>query len=188
MGLREKHWCVNGIERKTRVCVNGIERKTLVCEWDWEKNMCVCEWDWEKIPCVWKGLREKHVCVNGIERKYLVCVPFQLIGLFLTHRLICFHSFDIFQAAKRKVYMLYHLEPDKSVTGGAWYSGQDFDSEFVAMLNDQCFKYLEERAAIAKESNLDPMSQRNGSFVSSTDVTSYIAKLNVSKVRSSCEA
>jgi len=41
--------------------------------------------------------------------------------------------------------MLYNLEPDRSVTGGAWYSDQDFESEFVEVLNQQCFKYLEQK-------------------------------------------
>lgn len=49
------------------------------------------------------------------------------------------------QASKKKVYMLYNLEPDRSVTGGAWYSDQDFESEFVEVLNQQCFKYLEQK-------------------------------------------
>lgn len=43
--------------------------------------------------------------------------------------------------------MLYNLEPDRSVTGGAWYSDQDFESEFVEVLNQQCFKYLEQRVS-----------------------------------------
>ena len=38
--------------------------------------------------------------------------------------------------------MLYNLEPDASVTGGAWYSDQDFESEFVDILNQQCHKFL----------------------------------------------
>ena len=41
--------------------------------------------------------------------------------------------------------MLFNLEPDISVTGGAWYSDQDFESEFVEVLNQQCYKYLEQR-------------------------------------------
>ena len=41
--------------------------------------------------------------------------------------------------------MLYNLEPDRSVTGGAWYSDQDFESEFVEVLNQQCLKYLEQK-------------------------------------------
>ena len=45
-------------------------------------------------------------------------------------------------ATKKKVYMLYNLEPDHSVTGGAWYNEQDFDSEFVEILNQQCYRYV----------------------------------------------
>ena len=41
--------------------------------------------------------------------------------------------------------MLFNLEPDITVTGGAWYSDQDFESEFVEVLNQQCYKYLEQR-------------------------------------------
>ena len=43
------------------------------------------------------------------------------------------------------MYMLFNLEPDITVTGGAWYSDQDFESEFVEVLNQQCYKYLEQR-------------------------------------------
>ena len=45
-------------------------------------------------------------------------------------------------ATKKKVYMLYNLEPDHSVTGGAWYNEQDFDSEFVEILNQQCYRWV----------------------------------------------
>ena len=38
--------------------------------------------------------------------------------------------------------MLFNLEPDTSVTGGAWYSDQDFESEFVEVLNQQCYRCL----------------------------------------------
>lgn len=41
--------------------------------------------------------------------------------------------------------MLYNLQPDRSVTGGAWYSDQDFESEFVEVLNQQCFKFLQSK-------------------------------------------
>jgi len=41
--------------------------------------------------------------------------------------------------------MLYNLEPDASVTGGAWYSDQDFEAEFVDILNQQCFKFLQQK-------------------------------------------
>ncbi|KAH0618170.1 hypothetical protein JD844_017160 [Phrynosoma platyrhinos] len=52
-------------------------------------------------------------------------------------------------ASKKKVYMLYNLQPDRSVTGGAWYSDQDFESEFVEVLNQQCCKFLQTKVSIS---------------------------------------
>ena len=46
--------------------------------------------------------------------------------------------------------MLYNLEPDHSVTGGAWYSEQDFESEFVEILNQQCYRFLDHRLAASQ--------------------------------------
>ncbi|NXP75160.1 RPC6 polymerase, partial [Ramphastos sulfuratus] len=54
-------------------------------------------------------------------------------------------------ASKKKVYMLYNLQPDRSVTGGAWYSDQDFESEFVEVLNQQCFKFLQSKVSATTE-------------------------------------
>ena len=53
-------------------------------------------------------------------------------------------------ATKKKVYMLYNLEPDHSVTGGAWYSEQDFESEFVEILNQQCYRFLHHRLTVSQ--------------------------------------
>lgn len=47
--------------------------------------------------------------------------------------------------------MLYNLQPDRSVTGGAWYSDQDFESEFVEVLNQQCFKFLQSKVSATTE-------------------------------------
>ena len=52
------------------------------------------------------------------------------------------------QGLKKKVYMLADLAPDESVTGGAWYSDQDFESEFVEVLNQQCLKYLQHKVSL----------------------------------------
>lgn len=90
-------------------------------------------------------------------------------------------------AVKRKVYMLYNLEPDRSITGGTWYSDQDFESEFVEVLNQQCFKFLEHKAALAKDSKTEPMVQRNAAFVPSTEIWKYISELGISKVQLSLE-
>jgi len=34
-------------------------------------------------------------------------------------------------AASKKLYMLYELTPSKEITGGVWYSGLEFDHEFI---------------------------------------------------------
>ena len=55
-------------------------------------------------------------------------------------------SIKAVNALKKKVYMLYNLEPDRSVTGGFWYSNdQDFEVEFVDILNQQCYRYLKNK-------------------------------------------
>ncbi|KAF7240492.1 DNA-directed RNA polymerase III subunit RPC6, partial [Varanus komodoensis] len=90
-------------------------------------------------------------------------------------------------ASKKKVYMLYNLQPDRSVTGGAWYSDQDFESEFVEVLNQQCFKFLQTKAEAARDSKQSPMIQRNSSFASSHEVWKYISELGISKVELSME-
>ncbi|XP_074655052.1 DNA-directed RNA polymerase III subunit RPC6-like [Tubulanus polymorphus] len=90
-------------------------------------------------------------------------------------------------ASKKKVYMLYNVEPDRSVTGGAWYSDQDFESEFVDVLNQQCFKFLAQKAATARETQSEPMVQRNSSFASCKEIWKYISELGISKVDLSAE-
>ncbi|XP_077987941.1 DNA-directed RNA polymerase III subunit RPC6-like [Glandiceps talaboti] len=90
-------------------------------------------------------------------------------------------------ASKKKVYMLYNVEPDRSVTGGAWYSDQDFESEFVEVLNQQCFKFLQQKATLAATTKQDPLAVRNASYASSNDVWKYISELGISKVALSTE-
>ena len=80
--------------------------------------------------------------------------------------------------------MLYDIEPDQSVTGGAWYSDQDFESEFVEVLNQQCYKFLQQRAQQAAASPDGPMAVRNLSCASSKEIAQYISELGISKVRS----
>ncbi|XP_049575624.1 DNA-directed RNA polymerase III subunit RPC6 isoform X1 [Syngnathus scovelli] len=90
-------------------------------------------------------------------------------------------------ASKKKVYMLYNVQPDRSVTGGAWYSDQDFESEFVEVLNQQCFKFLHGKAESAQDSKQSPVVQRNSSFATSHEVWKYISELGISKVDLSTE-
>jgi DNA-directed RNA polymerase III subunit RPC6 len=48
-------------------------------------------------------------------------------------------------AKAKKLYMLYELTPSKELTGGVWYSGLEFDHEFISELRTfalQCVKRL----------------------------------------------
>ncbi|CAM6115383.1 unnamed protein product [Calypogeia fissa] len=42
----------------------------------------------------------------------------------------------------RKVYMLFELEPSRDVTGGAFYTEQEFDVEFISVLKHQCLHFI----------------------------------------------
>eukprot|EP00898_Chlorokybus_atmophyticus_P000277 jgi/Chlat1/124/Chrsp1S03219 len=42
----------------------------------------------------------------------------------------------------RKVYMAFEVEPSREITGGAWYTEQEFDAEFIGVLMQQCSKYI----------------------------------------------
>ncbi|CAK8692487.1 DNA-directed RNA polymerase III subunit RPC6-like [Clavelina lepadiformis] len=91
-------------------------------------------------------------------------------------------------ASKKKVYMLFNLQPDRSVTGGAWYSDQDFESEFVEVLNQQCLKFLQQKSETAEtDCGLSPIAKNAASFCSSQEVLNFISKLGISKVDLSAE-
>ncbi|XP_071950167.1 DNA-directed RNA polymerase III subunit RPC6-like [Antedon mediterranea] len=90
-------------------------------------------------------------------------------------------------ASKKKVYMLYNIQPDRSVTGGAWYSDQDFEAEFVDVLNQQCLKFLSQKVELAKKMQLEPLSVQLKSFASSKEVWKYISELGISKVELSVD-
>ena len=91
-------------------------------------------------------------------------------------------------ANKKKVYMLFDLEPDRTITGGAWYSGKEFESEFVEILNEQCYYYLKEIKQKANENssgkfNLnDPLARRTSSYATVKEIRDYIKNLGISKV------
>ena len=59
---------------------------------------------------------------------------------------------------------------------------QDFESEFVEILNQQCFRFLYQKLERARESPEGPLSTRNISLASSREVLKYIAELGISKV------
>ncbi|XP_001604309.1 probable DNA-directed RNA polymerase III subunit RPC6 [Nasonia vitripennis] len=90
-------------------------------------------------------------------------------------------------ASKKKVFMLYNLEPDRSVTGGAWYQDQDFEAEFVDVLNQQCYRFLEQKRESTKNYINGPIAEKNATFASSKEVWKFISDLGISKVKLSVE-
>lgn len=86
-------------------------------------------------------------------------------------------------ASKKKVYILYNLEPDTSLTGGAWYQDHDFEAEFVNVLTRSCCTFLNTRAAEVKSCKYGPIVTRNMTYASSKDVHKYIVQSEVSKVK-----
>ncbi|KOB57702.1 DNA-directed RNA polymerase III subunit RPC6 [Operophtera brumata] len=85
-------------------------------------------------------------------------------------------------ASKKKVYMLYNLEPDRSISGGAWYQDQDFESEFVDILNVQCLRFLNQQADKIKNNPRGPIIGRTQSYATAAEVQKYITDLGISKV------
>eukprot|EP00873_Tetraselmis_striata_P028789 jgi/Tetstr1/449053/TSEL_036268.t1 len=68
-------------------------------------------------------------------------------------------------SGNKKLYMLFELEPSREVTGGAWYTEQEFDSEFIEALREACFRYID----------------RQGD-ATLTDISAFIATKGFSKV------
>lgn len=83
--------------------------------------------------------------------------------------------------------MLYDLEPDSSVTGGAWYQDQDFESEFVDILSQQCHRFLVQKFEDARKQGGGPLIIRNRSYSTAQDVHKFISDLGISKVPLSVE-
>lgn len=84
-------------------------------------------------------------------------------------------------AYKKKVYMLYDVEPDVSVTGGTWYSNNYFETEFVEVLNQQCYKYLLRKSEASAHLG-NPIERKHKSWAKSDEICDFIAKLGISKV------
>ncbi|KAK0429161.1 hypothetical protein QR680_011228 [Steinernema hermaphroditum] len=83
----------------------------------------------------------------------------------------------------RKCYMLFDIEPDESLTGGAFFSDQQIDSQFVEMLVQVCTGMLKARRKMAEERHSgDVLVQRDVSFIRSEEIAAYIRSKGVSKV------
>lgn len=76
-------------------------------------------------------------------------------------------------ASKKKLYMLFDLEPDESLTGGAWYADEEFDAIFVKTLRDVVIKYLQTKCPEGR-SFVSPMERFEASLVFLTEVHTWV--------------
>uniref|UniRef100_A0A0M3HQ87 DNA-directed RNA polymerase III subunit RPC6 n=1 Tax=Ascaris lumbricoides TaxID=6252 RepID=A0A0M3HQ87_ASCLU len=109
----------------------------------------------------------------------------------------------------KKCYMLYSVEADESLTGGAFYSEQQLDSQFVQTLVHLCVSMLQcaavdagavwklsfdcisrllmsdqSRRKFAEESHVrDPAAAREFSFVRSSEVAQFVREKGVCRVQ-----
>lgn len=68
----------------------------------------------------------------------------------------------------KKLYMLYHLQPSKELTGGVWYSDLEFDHEFISELRTfllHCVKRLNSGKGVTLTELCEKMIQANVSRV-----------------------
>lgn len=50
--------------------------------------------------------------------------------------------------------MLYDTTPDRSITGGPWWSNGEFDIEFVELLHNFCLKLVKQRAEVGAKASV----------------------------------
>ncbi len=121
------------------------------------------------MHCIAGILIQKYVYSNqGIWTKDLK-MKSNLQQIQVTKILKTLESRQLIKAVKtvanknRKVYMLYELEPSAELTGGAWYTENEFDSEFIEVLRQQCLRFIVGRGKVTLEQMVE--------FVASTNIS-----------------
>eukprot|EP00045_Choanoeca_perplexa_P007074 m.62152 g.62152 ORF g.62152 m.62152 type:complete len:325 (+) comp13920_c0_seq1:77-1051(+) len=79
-------------------------------------------------------------------------------------------------ASKKRLYMLFGLEPDVELTGGPWYAEDEFDADFVDALRKLAIKHLMEKS---KREYDTPMLKYQASFASAQDILDFIVSTKI---------
>ncbi|KAG2231280.1 RNA polymerase Rpc34 [Thamnidium elegans] len=83
----------------------------------------------------------------------------------------------------RKIYMLYNLSPSSEVTGGAWYTDQELDTDFIDSLKAACLKYITSRSFPRTEGVTDAVfSADHEHYPTATEVRRFIAESRISSI------
>eukprot|EP00039_Didymoeca_costata_P033026 m.40369 g.40369 ORF g.40369 m.40369 type:complete len:326 (+) comp9656_c0_seq1:84-1061(+) len=84
-------------------------------------------------------------------------------------------------APKKPLYMLYDMKPDSSLTGGAWYTANEFDKAFIDMLNKCTIAYAKRKSIDSKKKHPDsPLEQLNESYFSASNLNDHIQENQIS--------
>ncbi|CAO3687147.1 unnamed protein product [Umbelopsis ramanniana] len=81
----------------------------------------------------------------------------------------------------RRFYMLYELTPSSEVTGGAWYTDQELDTDFIDTLASACYKYIYSRSFPRGDRNII-FKADYGHYPSAAEVKRFIHEKRISSV------
>ncbi|KAI8978120.1 RNA polymerase Rpc34 [Pilobolus umbonatus] len=83
----------------------------------------------------------------------------------------------------RKIYMLYNLTPSSEVTGGAWYTDQELDVDFIDSLKAACLRYIASRSFPRIENIPDAVfGADHEHYATVTEVRRFITESRISSV------
>ncbi|KAG1175697.1 hypothetical protein G6F70_002523 [Rhizopus microsporus] len=83
----------------------------------------------------------------------------------------------------RKIYMLFSLTPSSEVTGGAWYTDQELDTEFIDSLKTACLKYIASRSFPRIEGVPDAVfGAEHEHYPTATEVRRFITESRISSI------
>ncbi|KAF7721113.1 34-kDa subunit of RNA polymerase III (C) [Apophysomyces ossiformis] len=83
----------------------------------------------------------------------------------------------------RKIYMLYNLTPSSEVTGGAWYTDQELDTDFIDSLKAACLKYISARSFPRIENVRDAVFGVDYEhYPTATEVRRFITESRISSI------
>ncbi|CEP18320.1 hypothetical protein [Parasitella parasitica] len=83
----------------------------------------------------------------------------------------------------RKIYMLFNLTPSSEVTGGAWYTDQELDTDFIDSLKAACLKYIMSRSFPRVEGVNDAVfGADHEHYPTATEVRRFITESRISSI------
>jgi DNA-directed RNA polymerase III subunit RPC6 len=74
----------------------------------------------------------------------------------------------------KKIYMLFDLTPSVEITGGAWFTDQELDMEFISQISKICLKYIERKSKPSNSKAILPLSSLE--YPSAEEIRLFVAE------------